>query len=83
MKFQSFRFSGVLTLGVQLPADAHDEKPEGATMSVMGTEKKKGIGYFVGDGSFVVVNFSPVPRDKQHGRRQEAYSTINVPVMFA
>jgi hypothetical protein len=79
MKFQSFLFSGVLTLGVQLPADAH----EGATMSVMGTEKKKGTGYFVGDGSFVAVNFSRVPRDKQHGRRQEAYSTINVPVMFA
>jgi hypothetical protein len=50
MKFQSFLFfSGVLTLGVQLPADAHDEKPEGATMSVMGTsqpapEKKNGTG---------------------------------------
>ena len=63
--------------------DAHDEKPEGATMSVMGTEKKKGTGHFVGDGFFVAVNVSRVPRDKQHGRRQEAYSTINVPVMFA
>ena len=68
--------------------DALDEKPEGATMSVMGTsklapEKKNGTGHFVGDGSFVAVNFSRVPRDMQHGRRQEAYSTINVPVMFA
>jgi hypothetical protein len=45
--------------------------------------KNKGTGYFVGDGSFVAVNFSRVPRDKQHGRRHEAYSTINVPVMFA
>jgi len=58
MKFQSFLFSGVLSLGVQLPADAHDEKPEGTTISVMGTsqpapspdmelvtlEKKKGTG---------------------------------------
>jgi hypothetical protein len=48
-----------------------------------GLKKKRETGYFVGDGSFVAVNFSPVPRDKQHGRRQEAYSTINVPVMFA
>jgi hypothetical protein len=39
MKFQSFLFSGVVTLGVQLPADAHDEEPEGATMSVMGTNQ--------------------------------------------
>jgi hypothetical protein len=46
-------------------------------------EKKKGTGYFVGARSFVAVNPSPVPRDKQHERRQEAYSTINVPVMFA
>ena len=52
-------------------------------MSVMGTEKKKGTGHFVGDGSFVAMNFSRVPRDMQYGRRQEAYSTINVPVMFA
>jgi hypothetical protein len=52
-------------------------------MSVMGMEKKKGIGYFVGDVFFLAGNFSRVPRDKQHGRRQEAYSTINVPVMFA
>ena len=57
-------------------------------MSVMGTsqpapEKKKGIGYFVGDWSFAAVNVSRAPRDKQQGLRQEAYSTINVPVMFA
>ena len=39
MKFQSFLFSGVVTLGVQLPADAHNEKLEGATMSVMGTSQ--------------------------------------------
>ena len=39
MKFQSFLFSGVVTLGVQHPADAHDEKREGATMLVMGTSQ--------------------------------------------
>lgn len=57
-------------------------------MSVKGTsqsapEKKKGTGYLVGDWSFVAVNFSRVPRVKQQGLRQEVYSTINVPVMFA
>ena len=46
-------------------------------------EKEKRTGYFVGDWSFVAVRFSRVPCDKQQGRRQEAYSTINVPVMFA
>ena|GEM_PF-3847354 len=45
--------------------------------------KEEGDSYFVGAGDFVAVNSSRVPRDKQHGRRQEAYSTINVPVMFA